>query len=66
LLRGMQENDYRGLFRLVEGAAVTVIEFAASWEFACRQFNLIRSHTRTRVRLRTALELEGNDLTSVR
>ncbi|HZD47520.1 MAG TPA: class I SAM-dependent methyltransferase [Silvibacterium sp.] len=60
-LQGMTDSDYRQLFRLIDGAKITVIEFPGSWGPSKQQFALIRANTRTRLRFQTKLELEGND-----
>jgi hypothetical protein len=61
-LQGLNEDDYRELFRLVENAAVTVIEFPTSWSPSREQFERIRSSTATRERFVCKLDLTGNDV----
>jgi Glycosyltransferase like family 2 len=58
----LSEADEPLLFELVDGARVTVIEFAASWELARRQYARIRASTHVKEILRLGLDLGGNDL----
>lgn len=61
-LQGLGADDYAALYRLVDGARVTVIEFPTSWGPSNEQYQLIRRHTRTRERMTCKLDLDGNDL----
>lgn len=60
-LQGMADSDYRQLFRLIDGASITVLEFPGSWEPSKRQFELIRANTQTCLRFQAKLDLAGND-----
>lgn len=59
--QGLAEQDWQTLFQLIERARVTVIEFPLSWEPSRQQFQSICAHTATRIALRAALDLDGND-----
>ncbi|HNS02250.1 MAG TPA: glycosyltransferase [Anaerolineae bacterium] len=59
--QGMAEEDWQQLYRLIERAQVTVIEFPLSWEPSAAQFARICANTATRIVLRAGLDLAGND-----
>ncbi len=60
-IQGLEPQHYERLFQLVSQAKVTVIEFPPSWEPSQKQFDLIRSNTKTKVALQMKLDLEKND-----
>jgi len=60
-IQGLEPHHYRELYRLINQARVTVIEFPGSWSPSREQFELIRTNTNTSVTFRTKLDLEGND-----
>lgn len=59
--QGMAREHWEELFRLINSAQVTVIEFPMSWGPSRAQFELIRSQTNTRVVFQTELDLSDND-----
>jgi hypothetical protein len=61
-LDGLEPCHYEMLYRLINQARVTVIEFPPSWEPSRRQFEMIRANTRTRVTFQVLLDLTYNDL----
>lgn len=61
-LQGLTAEDYQALYKLVENAKVTVIEFSPSWGPSRAQYEQIRQHTKTRLRFTAELDLNGNDL----
>lgn len=60
-IQGLDSHHYQKLYRLIEQARFTVIEFPLSWEPSREQFERIRSNTNTRLSCQIALDLEGND-----
>lgn len=58
---GMAEADWPALVRLIDRAALTVIEFPLSWEPSRVQFQRICDQSATRIALRVALDLAGNE-----
>ena len=60
-IQGLEPHHYGELYRLVNQARVTVIEFPGSWSPSREQFEMIRNNTNTSVTFRTRLDLAGND-----
>lgn len=60
-IQGMESQHYDVLYRLINQAKVTVIEFPTSWGPSREQFEMIKNNTQTRVVFHTKLDLEGND-----
>jgi len=60
-IQGLEPHEYQTLYRLVNRAKVTVIEFPPSWEPSSAQFEMIRDNTATEICFQMALGLEGND-----
>lgn len=60
-IQGLGPDHYAELYRLVNGARVTVIEFPPSWEPSREQFEKIKSNTNTKIALQLKLNLEHND-----
>lgn len=60
-LQGMEDDDRRMLYQLIDGASVTVIEFPTSWYVSQDQFSEIRKETRTRGVFTCKLDLQDNE-----
>lgn len=60
-IQGLESQHYETLWRLINQAKLTVIEFPPSWGPSCEQFEMIRSNTDTKLTLEMDLGLEGND-----
>jgi len=60
-IQGLEPHEYQTLYRLVNQAKVTVIEFPPSWGPSGEQFEMIRGNTDTKLTLQIDLGLEGND-----
>ena len=60
-IQGLAPHDYETLYRLVNGARATVIEFPPSWEPSRKQFEMIEANTNTKVTLQMKVDFEGND-----
>jgi len=60
-LQNMAEADFTMLFRLVDAARATVIEFPTSWWVSQEQFQRLQHETRTREVFFARIDLSGND-----
>ena len=57
----MGEEDFANLYALIDAAAVTVLEFAATFTTPREQYGLIRTNTSVEETVRFAYDLAGND-----
>ena len=60
-LQGMNEADFAMLYRLIDTASTTVIEFPTSWQVSRDQFAEIRRRTRTREVFMSRVDFSGNE-----
>ncbi len=60
-LLDMGEEDFANLYALIDAAAVTVLEFAATFATPREQYGLIRANTVVEETLRFTYDLDGND-----
>jgi len=60
-IQGLEDHHYKVLYRLINQAKVTIIEFPPSWNPSREQFERIKCNTDTNVAIRITLDLEGND-----
>ena len=59
-LQGLNDDDRRALYTLVNEARTTVIEFPTSWQPSCDQFKDICDNTRIQECFTCKLDLSGN------
>ena len=60
-LLDMSEEDFANLYALIDAAAVTVLEFAATFATPREQYGLIRANTSVKETVRFTYDLDGND-----